>query len=643
MHVAPVVASNKMPTLAPVVKRDLPGEERADEDRESSSGNAHDVVQQQQGGGCSKRPRTGGAAQEDTQAVVETGVDGGRKCADDMQSNPEASPAADAAEDVEVRLRVIDMRGEETEVVTRVGVDTVDLSAHMGLLALPEALRGLTAMRQLTVESEELETLPEWLGELRGLEVLRVTCENTDEGCPLEALPASLGALTGLTSLELTYCNTLTALPESLRALTRLTALSLQACGALMALPASLGALTRIHTLNLYQCQVLSAVPTSLGALTGPKTLNLSSCDALMALPASLGALTGLTELDLNNCDALHTPPSSIVRAGTGAVLQFLRDLAKGEAPSHLIKVVLLGDQRAGKSSLADSLVLGRPATRADNDRTVGIEVRRWRLGGQSQLVANIFDAAGQRVYRATHGFFISPGALFLHVVRCDMPEDAAVMALLEWVQAVQQEAPADVMGLVWTHTDLFADGVCGGADSQLGRLRVVGSEGGETTSWIAMRYIQQLVGAPCALKDVGIVNCRRHQFDHDATWCFPHRHVETEDVRGMVTLDDDSKNIADVEERAHYIKAHVLDVQSRGAVGVLVIHYILYDYDCETRLDKLCSSLCTAADIIIPIMFISDSDAGAFASPDAKVTAFAGWLLPCYHAMCLYLLSSCA
>ena len=54
-----------------------------------------------------------------------------------------------------------------------------------------------------------------------------------------------------------------------------------------------------------------------------------------------------------------------------------LRDLAKGEAPSHLIKVVLLGDQRAGKSSLADWLVLGRPATRADNDQTVGIEV--WR------------------------------------------------------------------------------------------------------------------------------------------------------------------------------------------------------------------------------------------------------------------------
>ena len=77
---------------------------------------------------------------------------------------------------------------------------------------------------------------------------------------------------------------------------------------------------------------------------------------------------------------------------------------------------------------------------RADNDRTVGIEVRRWRLGGQSLLVANIYNAAGQRMYRATHGFFMSPGTLFLHVVRSNLPEEETVMALLEWVvQAVMQ------------------------------------------------------------------------------------------------------------------------------------------------------------------------------------------------------------
>ena len=52
-----------------------------------------------------------------------------------------------------------------------------------------------------------------------------------------------------------------------------------------------------------------------------------------MELPAWLGALTGLQTLELGGCEALQTPPPSVVAAGTPAVLQYLRDLAKGQAP----------------------------------------------------------------------------------------------------------------------------------------------------------------------------------------------------------------------------------------------------------------------------------------------------------------------
>ena len=81
---------------------------------------------------------------------------------------------------------------------------------------------------------------------------------------------------------------------------------------------------------------------------------------------------------------------------------------AAGQVPSTVLlavavaggtKLALVGRTGSGKSSLADSLVLGRPATRAADDRTVGVDVRRWRLGAGSQVVANVFDAAGQRVY----------------------------------------------------------------------------------------------------------------------------------------------------------------------------------------------------------------------------------------------------
>jgi len=142
------------------------------------------------------------------------------------------------------------------------------------------------------------------------------------------------------------------------------------------------------------------------------------------------------------------------VKKGSDAVLKFLQDLAKGQSEIHLIKVMMLGDKCAGKSSLADSLVNGRPTTRAKNDRTVGIEVRKWRVGEKSKIVANIYDLGGHHVYRATHGYFMSDGALFLIIVRSDVTMDEACETILVWMESVQQESPGAIIGIVWTHVD---------------------------------------------------------------------------------------------------------------------------------------------------------------------------------------------
>ena len=534
----------------------------------------------------------------------------------------------------ELRVRVKDKDGREREMAARVRPDAVDLSAHAGLVALPEGLRACAArVRALVVVSHQLQELPAWLGELEGLEELRVGA-NEDNPCPITALPAAVGALTRLQTLDLSDCGAMTALPEGLSALTCLQTLHMAYCGALTALPAGLSALTGLQTLRLFRCQALAALPAGLSALTclhaldlrgcwalaalpaglsaltGLQTLDLSGCGALTALPAGFSALTGLqtltlggngwltalpawllgmtklqaldlshcgaltvlpaglsaltglqtldlrandwlTELpdwllgmtnlqtldlsycraltalpaglsahtqmqtlNLSGCRALHTPPPHVAAAGTRAVLQFLRDLAKGDAVSHLAKLVLLGDQTVGKSSLADSLALGRPAVRPARDRTVGIDVRRWRVGGGSPLVVNVYDAAGHCVYRATHGLFMSEDALFLHVARSDATEDAAVAALLEWIEAVQQEAPGATMGVVWTHVDRLPDYTCVGAGWCQGFVRVASGGGisaaaaaaGSKSGQWAVVWCRQQRGAPCAiLEGVGM------------------------------------------------------------------------------------------------------------------------------------------
>jgi hypothetical protein len=55
------------------------------------------------------------------------------------------------------------------------GTESVDLTGYRCLVELPEEMRWCAVrVRELAVASSALETLPEWLGELARLEVLRL-------------------------------------------------------------------------------------------------------------------------------------------------------------------------------------------------------------------------------------------------------------------------------------------------------------------------------------------------------------------------------------------------------------------------------------------------------------------------------------
>jgi len=97
-------------------------------------------------------------------------------------------------------------------------------------------------------------------------------------------------------------------------------------------------------------------------------------------------------------------------------------------------------------------------------------------------------------------------------------------------------------------------------------------------------------------------------------------RRVEGEDVQGKVAvLESEYDNLLNVIET----KASLLNLQSRGAVGVAVILHHSFN---KAKISELFSSLCGT--VGIPIMFIQRRDAGVLARPCAKLTAFPGWVL---------------
>jgi hypothetical protein len=168
-------------------------------------------------------------------------------------------------EEVLLRVRV---RNSADELVVRVCPEKVDLTGLRGLVELPEEMRRCAVrVRELAVASSALETLPEWLGELARLEVLRLGHATLEEEWVAYRMERKRAG-----------CDRLTALPDGIRVLTALKTLDLSGCTGLRGLPEGLAALTALQTLHLWGCTGLTGLPKGLSALTALQTLDLSWC-----------------------------------------------------------------------------------------------------------------------------------------------------------------------------------------------------------------------------------------------------------------------------------------------------------------------------------------------------------------------------
>jgi len=207
-----------------------------------------------------------------------------------------------------VRLRVPRLKRETergNERAAYVRGTHVDLSEHKDLLTVPEDVRHLKEqVLVIKLSSSLLKTLPEWLGDLTGLEQL-----NLEECYWLKVLPERLGDLTGLQTLDLHLCTRLTFLPERLGDLAVLKKLNLNGCEGLQILPERLGFLTGLKKLDLTRCIGLVGLPERLGDLTGLQTLNLEMCGGLTGLPERMGDMVGLHTLNLQGCNGLTGLP----------------------------------------------------------------------------------------------------------------------------------------------------------------------------------------------------------------------------------------------------------------------------------------------------------------------------------------------
>lgn len=173
-----------------------------------------------------------------------------------------------------------------------INLKRLDLSGNRHLESLPDEIRSLTKLEELTINETQMESPPDFMCILRSLKKIDLSWNRN-----LRSLPDEIMELTKLEVLSL-QGSSLFSIPESVCSLTSLKILDLSYNSQLWSLPDELAGLINLEKLCLGRTGVAS-IPHSIRALTKLKTLDLSWNTRMMSLPISICNLTNLVQLDI--------------------------------------------------------------------------------------------------------------------------------------------------------------------------------------------------------------------------------------------------------------------------------------------------------------------------------------------------------
>jgi small GTP-binding protein len=141
----------------------------------------------------------------------------------------------------------------------------------------------------------------------------------------------------------------------------------------------------------------------------------------------------GLTSFgEINVLDnPFSNPPLEIVKAGNEAIFRYFEKF-KNRASEEIrfvdeAKVLLIGQPRAGKTTLRKKLYAVESDMPKDEETTRGIDIQclDFTFADAEKRIRtfkfNVWDFGGQEIYHATHRFFLTTRSLYIAVVNTDV------------------------------------------------------------------------------------------------------------------------------------------------------------------------------------------------------------------------------
>ncbi|EGC38713.1 hypothetical protein DICPUDRAFT_148631 [Dictyostelium purpureum] len=271
-------------------------------------------------------------------------------------------------------------------------------------------------------------------------------------------------------------------------------------------LPIEIGSIQTLTELDLSNNRIKD-LPPQIGKLSNLSILNLTN-NQLEYLPWQLSQLTKLkllnitgNQISFDNSGKI-TIPDVLSGEGLTGLLKYLKLSSTKEKPCMRMKLMLVGQENVGKTSIAKCLKkeiipvskklrqtigLGtkknktptlmeqsssidfnapqniNPLNTSLNISTDGINMDDWRPPSEDQSPAvtfSIWDFAGQEVYYSTHQFFISSRSVFIVVFDMSVYNPDEVSRVPYWLQCIEAFGGDSSVILVGTHLDELPNGV---------------------------------------------------------------------------------------------------------------------------------------------------------------------------------------